>query len=412
MTSAYSTPLLVSSSGVVTSLERVPLSGPESKAVYSEAWLQDLLYRFPSALPIAEIDNSFAGLIPVCREMNTPAGPVDVVYVTPNGRPVIVEAKLWRNPEARRKVVGQVLDYAKELGRFSFESFDAAVRAARRTMEGEEPPKGLIDLVKSRSSEFNEAQFCDSLARNLRRGDFLLLIVGDGIREGVGAIADFLESHGTLHFTFGLVEMAIYRTPDGGQLVQPRVLAQSSIIRRTVVELVDGTMTVRDEGELDSEEDSAGPGGERQDLVERRAMFQAFWTKFLGRLSLDDKSQPVKAPRQGTNQNFPMPEGCDGWVSAYLARANSQAGVYLAFRDSPVGRRIYEALYADRYEIDTALGMRVEWQLNRAVLITQVFDGELTDTSREDVTEWIADKVNRFVTVFRPRIEALVRESQ
>jgi len=27
----------------------------------------------------------------------------------------IGECKLWRNPEARRKAVGQVLDYAKDL---------------------------------------------------------------------------------------------------------------------------------------------------------------------------------------------------------------------------------------------------------------------------------------------------------
>ena len=155
MASAYATPLLIQSDGIARSLERVPLSGPASAVAYSEAWLQDLLYRFPSALPIAEIDNSFAGLIPVCREMNTPAGPVDVVYVTPNGRPVIVEAKLWRNPEARRKVVGQVLDYAKELGRFSFESFDAAVRAARRPLF-----RHVASLL------FNRRRMCDHVRGN------------------------------------------------------------------------------------------------------------------------------------------------------------------------------------------------------------------------------------------------------
>jgi hypothetical protein len=29
-----------------------------------------LLYRFPEALPIEEINDSFSGLIPVCREMD------------------------------------------------------------------------------------------------------------------------------------------------------------------------------------------------------------------------------------------------------------------------------------------------------------------------------------------------------
>ena len=81
------------------------------------------------------------------------------------------------------------------------------------------------------------ARFIDALSQSLKRGDLLLLIVGDGIREGVGAITDFLEGHASLHFTFGLVEMAIFQMPDGGQLVQPRVLAQSTIVRRIVVDL-------------------------------------------------------------------------------------------------------------------------------------------------------------------------------
>ena len=409
MSSAHSTPILIPPAGTAIPLRRVPLSGPESTAVYSEAWLQELLYRFPSALPISEIDDSFSSAIPVCREMNTPAGPVDVVYITPNGRPVIVEAKLWRNPEARRKVVGQVLDYAKELGHFSYESFDAAVRAARRAIDGEDPPQGVADLVRQASTDFVEAQFCDSLTRNLRRGDFLLLIVGDGIREGVGAIADFLEAHGGLHFTFGLVEMAVYRTPDNGQLVQPRVLVQSTIVRRTVVELVNGSMSVRDEGG-EVEEDVATGEGERQDLLQRRALYSAFWTKFLAALNVDDKSQPIKKPSLGTNQGFAMPDEIEGGMSAYLARASGHAGAYLAFRDNPVGKRQYAALLEDRETIDQALDFPIEWRGDNLIIASRRFDGELADTSRNDVVEWLAPRVNRMVTVFRPRLQALVKE--
>jgi hypothetical protein len=83
----------------------VPLARAESADACTEGYLQDLLYRHPRALPIAEIDESFMGRVPVCREMETPVGPVDVVYVTPSARSVILEAKLWRNPEARRKVI-------------------------------------------------------------------------------------------------------------------------------------------------------------------------------------------------------------------------------------------------------------------------------------------------------------------
>ena len=145
---------------------------------------------------------------------------------------MILEAKLWRNPEARRKVIGQILDYAKELSRFDYDDLDAAVRAARRSTERENPPRGTFETLSAVAPGIAEAQFIDSVSRNLRRGDVLLLVVGDGIHEGVGAIAEFLESHGTLQFTFGMVEMAIFEMPDGSTLIEPRVIAQSEIIRR------------------------------------------------------------------------------------------------------------------------------------------------------------------------------------
>jgi hypothetical protein len=50
--------------------------------------------------------------------------------VTPTGLPVLVECKLWRNPQGRREVVGQILDYAKELSRWS--SSDLQREVSRR----------------------------------------------------------------------------------------------------------------------------------------------------------------------------------------------------------------------------------------------------------------------------------------
>ena len=157
MSNAFSKPVLIPPVGDAVVLERVPLTGPDSRDDYSENWLQDLLYRFPQALPIAEIDDGYLPLIPVCKEMNTPVGSVDVVYITPSGRPVIVEAKLWRNPDARRKVVGQILDYAKELSRWSYESFDAAVRAARRAEAPRSRAVGLFDLARHIAPDADEA---------------------------------------------------------------------------------------------------------------------------------------------------------------------------------------------------------------------------------------------------------------
>ena len=94
--SQYGTPVIVNDDSTVKVLERISLSGDVSS--YDEKYIQDLAFKNPSCLPIAEIERSYEGLIPVCCELNTPAGPLDVLYVTPKGRLVILEAKLWRNP--------------------------------------------------------------------------------------------------------------------------------------------------------------------------------------------------------------------------------------------------------------------------------------------------------------------------
>ena len=120
------------------------------------------------------------------------------------------------------------------------------------------------------------------MTSNLRRGRFLLLIVGDGIREGVEAIAAYLQEHLGLHFSLGLIEMPIFRLSDGLHLVTPRVLARTTIIVRNVIAVPDGH-SIEEESVEQIDQD-------RQSLSTEQ---QAFWSKFLVNLSLDDPKQPI-----------------------------------------------------------------------------------------------------------------------
>ena len=97
---------------------------------FDESFLQDLLFRFPETLPISNIDAAYAGAVPVCRELWTSAGYVDALYVNALGRLTLAEFKLWRNPQARREVIGQILDYTKELASWSYEDLQREVSKA------------------------------------------------------------------------------------------------------------------------------------------------------------------------------------------------------------------------------------------------------------------------------------------
>ena len=103
--------------------------------------------------------------------------------------------------------------------------------------------------MQEQNDTIDEQTFVDDVTRNLRSGRFLLLVVGDGIREGVERIADYLRQSAGIRFTFGLVELAIFDMPDGsasGIIVEPRVLARTFEIERAVVRLADAGMVVED----------------------------------------------------------------------------------------------------------------------------------------------------------------------
>jgi hypothetical protein len=72
-------------------LDRVPLASGGR----NEAWLRDFLLRHPETLPASEIDPAYADPIPVCRELATPAGPINAVFVNQHGALTVVECKLW-----------------------------------------------------------------------------------------------------------------------------------------------------------------------------------------------------------------------------------------------------------------------------------------------------------------------------
>jgi hypothetical protein len=84
----------------------------KKEKIFTENWLQELLIVNPNFLPIHEINSTLGKLIPLGREVSVTAGSIDNLYATTEGIICIVETKLWRNPEAHRTVVAQVLDYA------------------------------------------------------------------------------------------------------------------------------------------------------------------------------------------------------------------------------------------------------------------------------------------------------------
>jgi hypothetical protein len=158
----------------------------------NEAWLRDLLYDLPGLLPLRDIDPSFGPLIPLCKELRTEAGPVDIAFVNRLGWLTLVECKLWRNPEARRKVVAQALDYPRAIARWSYADLQRQVAAATGR-QGNVP----FECALAADPGLSQPQFVDKTTRSMRAGRFHLIIAGDGIREDVSGIAEMINRNST-----------------------------------------------------------------------------------------------------------------------------------------------------------------------------------------------------------------------
>jgi hypothetical protein len=403
--SAYSKPIVVDGDGTsAVMLERLPL-GLGNEGLFSEKWLQDALYKNPECLPIKEIDPHIGRLIPICTELETGSGPADILYVTATGRLVLIETKLWRNPQARREVVGQILDYAKQLTSWSYE--ELAKQAAIATGKGADYLLSCLELPDRNSEEAKI--FVDGINRSLKAGDFLLIIVGDGIRSGAEALVGFLEQYGNLRFSLNLVEVAAFRLPNNQVLLQPRILAKTKVLIRTVLMGPSGPLEFE---QVASVEDATSKNDSQA------AWFQVYWAEYLSKLHLDDLSQPVPAsPARSTNIFFSMPPGGgSAWISAYIAQSSGKGGVYLSFSKAfeKVGE-YYEGLLSQREEIEKILGMQLTWERNGdKVYISAAnisFSNLNEPNDRQRVLEYLADMTNRFINVFRHRLDALGHES-
>jgi len=231
-------PIVVNPDESVASPRRVPFT----EKVFDEGWLQGMIEDHPELLPISEIEPAFSPAVSVGREVPTACGNMDNLLLSPQGYLTIVETKLWRNPEARREVVGQLIDYAKDVSRWTFAELEGKVQAYN--MQRHQSKSGILDSLRLLEDidESEEQIVIDTISRNLRTGRFLLLVVGEGIRESVEEMAEFLQRTPQLLFNLALVELQVYELGAKGDkplLVIPQVVARTREVTRAVV-IVEG----------------------------------------------------------------------------------------------------------------------------------------------------------------------------
>lgn len=354
-----------------------------------EAWLRDILFEHPDIIPVNELDATFGPLIPLCKELRTEAGPVDAVFINEQGRLTILECKLWKNPQARREVIAQTLHYVSALTGWSYADLQRQTSAAVGR-----PGLSPFEIVRKAVGDgVKEQEFVDSASRALREGRFLVLLAGDGIREGLQSLAELVNRNASKAFTFGLIEVALFQFGPNKLAIQPRVLATTETITRhmTVVNASAEQTSVVMEEPADTSTRRRKGGAEKRHLRD--------WWQPVLRMQFDDPEQepPFWSTTNNVVLNTPFP-GIQ--IKAFAMVDSPRIGVFLSGTRRNNLLIIQKELARERQALLRDLPRDTEVIAADCVVALD----EFSCTSDAQKHEWLRKTLNAFANALRPRL--------
>lgn len=393
-----------------TTLRRRALAGDEES--HDEKWLQKLLFDHPELVPLGEMEPDGGTFLPLTREMPLPrsGGSVfpDLLGVTRSGRLVIVECKLWRNPQARREVIAQITEYAALLRRWSFTDFSERLKQK----EGWTGANPLFDRAKALWPEIRESVFVDAITRSLANGDFHLLIVGDGIRTDLMAIVDHLAGTNAGLSRLGLIEIQLWSDTTGRVVVLPRLAVRTEVLVHRVLVSESGQPVSIDPqpiAEVDGDTDVATERTSTPmpaDKVARFAANRAFWQRFIDEVRFQHVDQPP--PRHGGNNTarIAMP-GDAPWLTAY--RIDAEIGLFIRLKGE-TGRLAFLQFESEAEALRAETGLDLTFPIKS----DDPFEGQVwvhrkrsTLRDEEDQLDWVKHAADKLVSSLRPRLKGL-----
>ncbi len=193
----------------------------ESITTKAEAELQKLLAESPSLIPVGEIREGVSQLVFAICEFGLPgSGNTDILAFSADGDISIIECKLATNPESKRKVMGQILEYAAYLWKMDYDQVNARIRNLKE--------KDLSQLVQEAvAGGWDEETFRASVKQSLQSGSFVLIIVVDEINEDLKRTIRYVNECSESAFSLHALEMRRFQT-DSTEILIPHLYGASS----------------------------------------------------------------------------------------------------------------------------------------------------------------------------------------
>jgi hypothetical protein len=196
------------------------------------------------------------------REYPTNRGPIDILYITDNGDIIIVETKLLKNPESHRTVVAQAIDYAKS---FTEETVDMIKNKMRK--------KNLDYSLFDKNISFESI-----LDKNIRNGNYSILIVGDEIHPNILGMVESIQAAPHLAFTVYAMSLNPYETENEKIIFYPKIESKTLEIERSVISIE----IINNEVKIDSSSPEKDRKGNKPIISEEEYINNLEVAEFLG----------------------------------------------------------------------------------------------------------------------------------
>jgi len=182
--------------------------------------LQDLIEKHPAILDvIPKINKQDSSLMLLGREFSVQSGAIDFLATDIEGNIYIIETKLAENPEVRRAIIGQVLEYASNLRDMPYDMF----RTLCSKYIGNSMESAIQYCYTNRTDEENNGmleaiQYDQKLKADLEQGRFNIVIITNKVNFEIQRLFSFIDEITNTNLNFIVLELNKYTLGDNSYI--------------------------------------------------------------------------------------------------------------------------------------------------------------------------------------------------
>lgn len=191
-----------------------------------EEALQNILENHPQIIPGTQINpENPPKFLLLRRELPLSGWSLDHLYVDNEGVLTLLETKLFDNPDARREVIGQIVEY----GAYASECWEVAKLRQYASEFWQKKGKKLDEVIRDTFGEGVEIEdFWNKVEENIEKRQLRLMIAADKLRPEVRRMIEFLNNEMRNVEVLGL-ECKFYGEEDQEIVIVSRIIGQTQV---------------------------------------------------------------------------------------------------------------------------------------------------------------------------------------